>query len=100
MGMTKILISLISLSALCNASPIYYLTSGQTQAQTQIDVAHTSTWLLDPNVNFDFAGGLFTMKAGGSIADDITLSLYAGSDNSGTLLGSVTLTPLQFCAQA
>jgi hypothetical protein len=96
----KTALCLASLSALASASPIYYLSTGQTGAQTQVDTAHTSTWLLTPNVDFSFAGGLFTMKAGGSVANDINLSIYLGSDNTGTLLSSITLTSTQFCAQA
>ena len=62
---TQTLFCLFSLTALGSAAPIYYLSTGQTGAQTQIDIAHTSSWLLNPNVDFSFAGGLFTMKAGG-----------------------------------
>jgi len=96
----KMALFLFSLSGLSSAATILYLSTGQTGAQTQIDIAHTSTWLLTPNVDFSFAGGLFTMKAGGSAVDDLTLSIYLGSDTTGTLLSSVTLTSTQFCAQA
>jgi hypothetical protein len=83
----------------CGASPIYYLATGQTGAQTQIDAFHTSTWLMTPNVNFDFGGGLFTMKDGSSSVDALTLSLYQGIDATGSLLGSLNLTNSNFCAQ-
>ena len=97
---TQTILCLLSLSTLGSAAQILYLSTGQTGAQTQIDIAHTSSWALDPNVDFSFAGGLFTMKAGGSQVDTITLSLYNGTDATGTLLGSVTLTSTAFCAQA
>jgi len=97
---TQTILCLLSLTVLGNAAPIYYLSTGQTGAQTQIDTAHTSSWLLDPNVDFSFAGGLFTMKAGGSVANPVTLSLYSGSDATGTLLASVTFTSTNFCLQA
>ena len=83
----------------CNALPIYYLATGQTGAQTQIDVAHTSTWTLTPNISFDFGGGLITMKSGQSTNANVTLSLYQGSNSSGTLLRSTVLTNATFCAQ-
>jgi len=96
----KLALFTISLSTLSNAATFLYLNTGQTGAQTQIDIAHTSTWLLTPNVDFLFDGGLFTMKAGGSVAADINLSIYLGPDNTGTQLASITLTSTQFCTQA
>src|SRR5947207_1546278 len=84
----------------CGASPIYYLATGQTGAQTQIDVNHTSSWVMTPNVNFDLGGGLFTMKDGSSTSATVNLSLYQGLDATGVLVGSLTLTNTNFCAQA
>lgn len=81
------------------ASPIYFLKTDITGAQTQIDTNHTSTWLLTPNTPFDLGGGLFEMKDGPSTAADVVLSLYQGSNNAGTLLGQVILTNTAFCAQ-
>ena len=63
----------------CGASPIYYLATGQTGAQTQIDVNHTSSWVMTPNVNFDLGGGLFTMKDGSSTSATVNLSLIKAS---------------------
>lgn len=80
------------------AATIYYLATGQTGGQTQIDVNHTSSWLMTPNTDFQFAGGLFTMKDGQTTASAITLSLYQGLDSSGTLLGSTVLSTPTFCA--
>ena len=82
------------------ATPIYYLATGQTGAQTQIDLNHTSSWVITPNIDFGFNGGLFTMKDGSSSSADQTLSVYKGSDATGVLLRAVTLKQSVFCAQA
>jgi len=55
--------------------------------------------LLTPNVSFDFAGGIFTMKAGSSTSATVSLTLYQGQDAGGTLLGTLTLTQSTFCGQ-
>ena len=55
-----------------------YITTGQTGAQTQIDVNHTSTWTFTPASNTTLSGGYFTMKDGSATTADVTLSLYAG----------------------
>ncbi|HUS07219.1 MAG TPA: PEP-CTERM sorting domain-containing protein [Bryobacteraceae bacterium] len=95
----KLTTSFLFLASLCNAGPVYYLATDQSGAQTQIDVNHTSTWLLTPNVAFDFGGGLFTMKDGSGTSANVTLSFYQGVNASGTLLGTVPLTVTSFCAQ-
>jgi hypothetical protein len=97
--MMKLCTAFLWLAVQCGASPIYYLATDQTGAQTQIDLQHTSSWLMTPGINFDFAGGLFTMKDGSSSFDPLTLSLYRGTDASGSLIGSVNLTNATFCAQ-
>jgi hypothetical protein len=76
-----------------------YVATDQTGAQTQIDIDHASSWVLNVQTTFDLGGGLFTMKDGQTTADDITFSLYQGSDSTGTLLDSVTLTHAAFCSQ-
>jgi len=87
-------------ASVCSATTIYYLGTDQTGAQTQIDVAHTSTWLLTPNTDFSFGGGLFNMKDGSAATADVTLSLYQGTDATGPLLASMSLNNTAFCAQA
>jgi hypothetical protein len=82
-----------------NAAPVYYLATGQTGGQTQIDTDHSSEWLFTPNVDFEFGGALLTMKAGQNASAAIVLSVYEGTDSSGTSLGSSTLNGTQFCAQ-
>jgi hypothetical protein len=94
------LITVLSLVvSLCSATPVYYLATNQTGGQTQIDVNHTSSWLLEPNVDFSIAGGLLTMKAGQNASATVTLSLYEGTDASGSLLSSAALTNAVFCGQ-
>ena len=93
-----VIASLLS-ATLCQAAPIYYLATGQTGAQTQIDVNHSSSWTLIPNVAFDLGGGLFVMKDGSSTTQTLMLSIYQGTNTSGTLVDTVTLNHTQFCAQ-
>ena len=54
---------------------------------------------MTPNINFDFGGGLFTMKDGSSTSATVTLSLYQGLNANGLLVGSLNLTHTNFCAQ-
>lgn len=82
----------------CASAPLYYLATGHTGAQTQIDINHTSDWLMRPNIDFDFGGGLFVMKDGPSTTSTVRLSLYEGFNASGLLLGTVEFTNSQFCA--
>jgi hypothetical protein len=97
--MTKqLLITLIAAVSTCRATT-YYLGTDQSGAQTQIDISHMSTWTFTPNVDFGFGGGVFNMKAGSSAIDNVSLSLYQGTDATGSLLGTVTLTNTAFCAQ-
>ena len=76
--------------------PNYYIKTGQTGAQTQIDIAHTSTWTITPSQSWILGGADLTMKDGSGTTTTITLSIYAGTSASGTLLQSVTLINAQF----
>jgi hypothetical protein len=89
-----------ALACLANASPVYYLTTDQTGAQTQIDTTHTSTWSFTPNVDFDFGGAVLAMKAGQKASATVLFNLYSGTDSNGTLLATKTLTNVGFCGQA
>lgn len=71
-----------------------YLDTGHTGAQTQIDTAHTSVWVITPTSNATLDGGYFTMKDGSATIDDIVLTVY---DPSNSVVDSVTLTHSQFC---
>ena len=95
----KLCTAFLCLALHCGASPIYYLATGQTGAQTQIDVNHTSSWEMTPNLNFDLGGGLFTMKDGSSTSATVILTLYQGIDATGSVLASLNLTHASFCIQ-
>lgn len=71
----------------------YYLYTGQTGSQTQIDINHSKSWTFTAPSALVFAGGYFTIKRGPSTTATVTLSLYQGTDNTGTLLKSKTLSP-------
>ena len=81
-------------------APLYFIKTGQTGAQTQIDIApHTSTWALTPTANWSLAGGIFEMKAGSNATASVYLSIYQGVDLNGTLLSTATLSNATFCGQ-
>ena len=98
-SMIKNLIVLVLMATPAQASIIDYLATGQTGAKTQIDTAHTSSWIMTPTINFSLGGGIFTMKDGSSSTDTVTLSLYQGVDDTGTLLAQIALTNSVFCGQ-
>ena len=116
MKLTRCLIFAISaliIPTLCQASPVYYLITGQANANTTIDVGHEMEWSAPsltpscfvancstyPITQFDstfdwlLGGGSFMVKAGNSPTDDITLRLWEG--NVGGTLASPTGTLLQ-----
>jgi uncharacterized repeat protein (TIGR01451 family) len=68
-----------------------YVETDQTGAQTQIDVNHSSTFYLGVVSSIQFGGGNFVMKRGSatSALDKSTLTLYANSVCSGTVLAAV-----------
>lgn len=75
----------------------YYLHTGHTNAQTQIDENHSSTWTFTAGPNWYFGGGDFDMKVGSQTSAHIYLSLYHGIDTSGTRLAQLDLTKAAFC---
>ena len=80
-------------STTASAQAAYSLWTGQTGAQTQIDVNHTSSWYITVNSGTVlFGGGQFTIKRGSATTNSITLKLYAGSA-AGSLLASKTVLP-------
>lgn len=91
---------LVAFASISAAAPIYYIATGQTGAQTQIDESHTSEWLITPSTTFEFGGGRLTMKAGNSISEVVTFNVYQGTDNTGTLLRTLSVTPADFCVTA
>ena len=95
------LILLGSLAAQASPLPTYYLTTGQTGAQTQIDINHSSEWSFTPATPWQFGGGFFTMKEGSKTTAPIVFRLYQGpTATTMGLIAEVTLSNAQFCAQA
>jgi hypothetical protein len=106
-------ISALILPNLCHADPIYYLITGQANANTTIDAGHEMQWSAPsltpgcfvancstyPITQFDstfdwlLGGGSFVLKAGNSPTDDIMLRLWEG--NVGGTLASPTGTLLR-----
>src|SRR6185369_6774101 len=84
------LIMMIS-STTAFAQGTYYLYLDQTGAQTQIDVTHTTSWYITVlSGSFVFGGGHFQMKKGSSASANGSLTLYQGSNTTGTVLGQQT----------
>src|SRR5438093_1541745 len=78
----------------------YFIYTGQSSAQTQIDTSHTSSWYLHVvSGPLSLGGGNFTMKEGSSATADVTLTLYQGSSTSGTVLATVTRAASSFTGQ-
>lgn len=90
-----VLASALVLGAQGGVAAPYYVTTGQSHANTQIDVSHSSTWLLelDAGSGLELGGGDFTIKRGQHTALPITLSLYEGTDASGLLVDRVSVLP-------
>lgn len=78
-----------------SANEYFAVQTGISGAQTQIDLAHTSTWAFTTGLAWEFGGGTFVMKRGPNSAADVLLSIYEGS-NSGTPVGSIDLGPSAF----
>lgn len=76
----------------------YYVKTGITGAQTQIDTNHTSSFTIFSQSSLSFAGGLFTMKAGSATSAPITFKLYDSAAKT-TLLTETTYTnTAAFCS--
>ncbi len=93
------LIASIAVTTVPAHADTYYVYTGQSNAQTQIDVNHTSSWTFTTgNVPYALGGGNFTLKEGPQTTANITLSLYQGSSAAGTLVSQISLTNTQFDA--
>jgi hypothetical protein len=95
------LVSAAGFASRANAVPTlttYYLTTGQTGAQTQIDLNHTATWSFTATSSWLLGGGNFTMKDGSNSTANVVFSVYNGTDTTGSLLGRVDYTNSQFCS--
>jgi PEP-CTERM motif len=91
---------MLALSVLPAHATVYYsIQTGITGGQTSIDSADTSTWSFTTGLGWNFGGGTFTMKKGPNTIANITLSLYAGTNFTSSLLASVVLAPSAFSQQ-
>ncbi len=98
--------NLLALSCIALALPMaaqanvtYFVYTGQSNAQTQIDIDHTSSWNFNVGATpFNLGGGNFTLKDGPNTIDNIKLTLYLGIDASGTQVAQLNLTNAQFDA--
>lgn len=86
-------------AAAAQAAPVlYFLRTGQSGAQTQIDATHSTTWAFSTGAaGFSLGGGEFEMKTGRNTAASISLTIYGGSDASGPPLSAISLTASGFC---
>ncbi len=92
---------------LCAGFPVaadetYFVTTGHTGAQVQVDINHTQHWTYTMSGNVRVSGGLFTMKRGPKTFEDITFDIIEGTFEhfgSATPLLSVTLPPSAFTQQ-
>lgn len=81
------------------ANVTYFVYTGQSNAQTQIDINHTSSWNFSVGATpFDLGGGNFTLKEGPKTDQNIMLTLYPGIDATGVPVAQVNLTNTQFDA--
>jgi len=103
----SILFIFVLLLPTARAQELYYFTTDQTGAQTQIDTNHVSSWYFGVNYNIAFAGGQFSMKSGNAVTGDVTFGIFAGQLSDASILSgtnsavaSVTLTYAEFAAQA
>ena len=80
------------------AQSTYFLFLDQAGANTGVDENFTSSWhiIVAGGASFSFGGGKFAMKKGNSSTADVVLTLYEGSNTSGTVLASKTLTVASF----
>ncbi len=67
-----------------------YLETGQTGAQTQIDVDHSTTIYIGAVASFTLGGANYVMKRGSASTADVNFTVYANSACTGVPLATVT----------
>ena len=74
------------------AQSTYYLWTGQSGAQTQVDINHKSSWYITvaTGSSFTFGGGKFDIKKGSRTSASISLKLYQ-NNSAGALLAIKTV---------
>lgn len=90
-------IGLLAVATPAHAVINYAVTTGTGGTADQIDVDHSLAWTFTAISGWYFAGGNFDMKDSSSSTGSLTLSLYQGTNSSGTLDRTLTLTQSQFC---
>ena len=94
MGRVSLVAAFLWLSTASDAlaQSTYYLWTGQSGAQTQVDVKHKSSWyiIVSSGSSFTFGGGKFAIKKGSRTSDTISLKLYQ-NNSAGTLLATQTV---------
>ena len=70
------------------AQDTYFLFLDQTGANTKLSENSTSSWhiIVASGASFSFGGGKFDMRVGNSASADAVLTIYDGSNTSGTVL--------------
>jgi hypothetical protein len=94
----------VTVPFMCFGGPTYYLTTGQSNANTTVDADHEMEWVnpgstqdclvtncqsftvaaFTPTFNWDLGGGIFTIKVNGSPTDDIYFDLWDITDTAVT----------------
>lgn len=93
------LATIVGLPFPAGADVAYFVYTGQSNAQTQIDIGHTSSWnFTTGGTPFTLGGGNFTLKEGPQTVANIALSLYLGIDQNGSFVTKLDLTNAQFDA--
>lgn len=78
----------------------YYVVTGQTGAQTQIDTNHTSSFTIKTTgLGVQFFGGKFTMKAGSATTSTVKFSLYDSLAPGAIPLAVKEFSYSAFCSQ-
>ncbi|MFA6488569.1 MAG: hypothetical protein WCT35_09410, partial [Sideroxydans sp.] len=90
---------LLSFFSIAASAATYYLYTPITGANTTFDSSVSSIWQFNVLQNFDFGGGTFTIKQGGSAMDDAHLSIctalpvgYTGGDPCPSAGGNLVTT--------
>ena len=96
-------VSIFFLLISSHAQAALFVSTGQTGAQVQVDIAHTQNWEFTPGVDIDIDGAKFKMKRGPSTSDDVSFTLiegiFADWNTGGTVISDVSLVVAPFTQQ-
>jgi hypothetical protein len=91
-----VMVLLLFFGAANKADAIYYVYTPNSGATSQIDSNSSVGWWISVSSTTTFSGAKLYMRRGNTSNDSVTLSLYSGTSNSGTLLASASLTSWNF----